>query len=220
MAKKIDINHDEQMAADMRKIKEGFDILAEAVTSLNQQGLKVNLSDEQLRNISEAASAGVKHGASSVILQAPDITSQTSVIADAVYKRVSDRIISDFGNSLEKTIEDKKATIKLEHYHTSMYGRYASSEKNRKMMIWLTLINVIQAFIIGYGIYAYFDSSYYWGKRWYSVCSDSRQVHKELIDSRDKAYDIVISGFNKGEKDEIKRIIKKYESELRKLPKR
>lgn len=216
MAKKIDINHDEQMAADMRKLQEGFDILAEAVTSLNQQGLKVNLSDEQLRKISDAASVGVRNGASSIRIQAPDLTSQASKIADVVYTKVADRIISDFGKSLEKTIEEKKATIRVENYHTDLYHRYASSEDNRKMMIRLTVINVVLALIIGCGIYSYLNGPYYWGKRWHAVCFDERQSNKEILENREKAYDVVIRGFKAGNKEEIKAIIRNNEEVLRK----
>jgi len=143
MAKKQEIDHSEQMAADMKKVMEGFDILAEAVTNLNQRGLKVSLTDEQLRKISDAASVGVRNGASNIRLQAPDLSSQSERIA----AQVSNGVISKITPLIESQVKDiiSKNSIKVEHthHHHSFYGTYASSEKNRNMMVWLAFVTLI-----------------------------------------------------------------------------
>lgn len=143
MAKKFSFDNEEQMASDMRKLQEGFDILAEAVTNLNQRGLKVSLSDEQLRKISDAASVGVRNGASNIRLQAPDLSSQSAKIASQVSAGVINQITPLIESKVKEIISNNSIKVEHTHYHHSFYGTYASSEKNRNMMVWLAFVTLI-----------------------------------------------------------------------------
>lgn len=143
MAKKQEIDHLEQMAAEMTKLKEGFDILAEAVTSLNQKGLKVSLTDEQLRKISDAASVGVRNGASNIRLQAPDLSYQSEKITAQVSNGVIKTITPLIESKVKEVIAQNRIQVEHEHHHHSYYGTYASSERNRNMMVWLAFVTVL-----------------------------------------------------------------------------
>lgn len=143
MAKKQEIDHLEQMAAEMTKLKEGFDILAEAVTSLNQKGLKVSLTDEQLRKISDAASVGVRNGASNIRLQSPDLSYQSEKITVQVSNGVIKTITPLIESKVKEVIAQNRIQVEHEHHHHSYYGTYASSERNRNMMVWLAFVTVL-----------------------------------------------------------------------------
>lgn len=142
---KTTIDPTESLAAELQQMNERLDTLTSAVDKLAKEGVKHSIDEGAQKRIEDSAAAGVRSAAGKVRLPAPDLTPQASVLADAVYDRISARIQSDLSRQIDEAIESKKATIKVEHYHTNMYGRFASSEENRKMMIRLTLVIVILA---------------------------------------------------------------------------
>ena len=66
-------------------------------------------------------------------------------IADKICERISAKIGSEVSRKVNEAIENKTARIEVhhEHHHTNMYGQFASSEENRKMMVWLSFATVI-----------------------------------------------------------------------------
>ena len=78
-------------------------------------------------------------------VSAPDMSQAANRIADKICERISAKIGSEVSRKVNEAIENKTARIEVhhEHYHTNMYGRFASSEENRKMMVWLAFTTIL-----------------------------------------------------------------------------
>lgn len=154
MAKKINegINLIEFMADDVRQIKEGFAMVTDAVTKLNQKGLSVSIPEQEIQKLVNSVSTAVEKSAAGIHVPAPDMSSQADKLASQIYEKVSSKIESELRTNISSAISKEKVKIQVEHHHkhthTNMYGQFASSETNRKKMVALFCVNMFLLFLL------------------------------------------------------------------------
>ena len=103
------------------------------------------IPEEEYNKIRTVVSSEIKNTVARTRVPAPDMSQVASRIADQICKEISAKIGSEVSRKVSEAIENKTARIEVhhEHYHTNMYGRFASSETNRNMMVWLTSITLL-----------------------------------------------------------------------------
>ena len=103
------------------------------------------IPESEYQKIMDSVSAEIKKTIANTRVPAPDMSQSANRIADQICERISAKIGSEVSRKVNEAIENKTARIEVhhEHHHTNMYGRFASSEENRKMMVWLAFITFI-----------------------------------------------------------------------------
>ena len=103
------------------------------------------IPESEYQKIRDSVSAEIMKTIANTPVPAPDMSQAANRIADQVCERISDKIGSEVSRKVNEAIENKTARIEVhhEHHHTNMYGRFASSEENRKMMVWLSFTTFI-----------------------------------------------------------------------------
>ena len=103
------------------------------------------IPESEYHKIMDSVSAAIKKTIANTRVPAPDMSQSANRIADQVCERISAKIGSEVSRKVNEAIETKTARIKVhhEHHHTNMYGQFASSEDNRKMMVWLAFTTFI-----------------------------------------------------------------------------
>ena len=101
--------------------------------------------EAEYQKIKDTISDEIRTTIANTRVPAPDMSQVANRIADQICERISSQIGSEVSRKVNEAIENKKARIEVrhEHHHTNMYGQFASSEKNRKMMVWLAFITFI-----------------------------------------------------------------------------
>ncbi len=103
------------------------------------------IPESEHQKIRDSVSAEIMKTIANTPVPAPDMSQAANSIADKICERISAKIGSEVSRKVNEAIENKTARIEVhhEHHHTSMYGRFASSEENRKMMVWLSFTTLI-----------------------------------------------------------------------------
>ena len=103
------------------------------------------IPESEYQKIRDSVSAEIMKTIANTRVPAPDMSQSANRIADQICERISAKIGSEVSRKVNEAIENKTARIEVhhEHHHTNMYGRFASSEENRKMMVWLAFTTVI-----------------------------------------------------------------------------
>lgn len=103
------------------------------------------IPEAEYQKIRETVSAEITKTIANTPVPAPDMSQAANRIADKICERISAKIGSEVSRKVNEAIENKTARIEVhhEHHHTNMYGQFASSEENRKMMVWLSFTTVI-----------------------------------------------------------------------------
>lgn len=103
------------------------------------------IPESEYQKIRNMVSAEIIKTIANTPVPAPDMSQAANRIADQVCERISDKIGSEVSRKVNEAIENKAARIEVhhDHYHTNMYGQFASSEENRKMMVWLAFTTVV-----------------------------------------------------------------------------
>lgn len=103
------------------------------------------IPESEYQKIRNMVSAEIIKTIANTPIPAPDMSQAANRIADQVCERISDKIGSEVSRKVNEAIENKAARIEVhhDHYHTNMYGQFASSEENRKMMVWLAFTTVV-----------------------------------------------------------------------------
>ena len=103
------------------------------------------IPESEYQKIMDSVSAEIKKTIANTRVPAPDMSQAANRIADTICERIAAKIGSEVSRKVNEAIENKAARIEVhhDHYHTNMYGQFASSEENRKMMVWLAFTTVI-----------------------------------------------------------------------------
>ena len=103
------------------------------------------IPEAEYQKIRETVSTEITKTIANTPVSAPDMSQAANRIADKICERISAKIGSEVSRKVNEAIENKTARIEVhhEHYHTNMYGRFASSEENRKMMVWLAFTTIL-----------------------------------------------------------------------------
>ena len=103
------------------------------------------IPEAEYQKIRESVSTEITKTIANTPVSAPDMSQAANRIADKICERISAKIGSEVSRKVNEAIENKTARIEVhhEHYHTNMYGRFASSEENRKMMVWLAFTTIL-----------------------------------------------------------------------------
>ena len=103
------------------------------------------IPESECQKIMDSVSAEIKKTIANTRVPAPDMSQSANRIADQICERISAKIGSEVSRKVNEAIENKTARIEVhhEHHHTNMCGRFASSEENRKMMVWLSFTTFI-----------------------------------------------------------------------------
>ena len=103
------------------------------------------IPESEYQKIRDSVSAEIMKTIANTPVPAPDMSQAANSIADKICERISAKIGSEVSRKVNEAIENKTARIEVhhEHHHTNMYGRFASSEENRKMMVWLAFTTVL-----------------------------------------------------------------------------
>ena len=103
------------------------------------------IPESEYQKIRNMVSAEIIKTIANTPVPAPDMSQAANSIADKICERISAKIGSEVSRKVNEAIENKAARIEVhhEHHHTNMYGRFASSEENRKMMVWLSFTTVV-----------------------------------------------------------------------------
>ena len=103
------------------------------------------IPESEYQKIMDSVSAEIKKTIANTRVPAPDMSQSANRIADQICERISAKIGSEVSRKVNEAIENKTARIEVhhEHHHTNMCGRFASSEENRKMMVWLSFTTFI-----------------------------------------------------------------------------
>ena len=101
--------------------------------------------EAEYQKIKDTVSDEIRKTIANTRVPAPDMSQVANRIADQICERISSQIGLEVSRKVNEAIENKKARIEVrhEHHHTNMYGQFASSEKNRKIMVWLAFITFI-----------------------------------------------------------------------------
>ena len=101
--------------------------------------------EAEYQKIKDTISDEIRTTIANTRVPAPDMSQVANRIADQICERISSQIGLEVSRKVNEAIENKKARIEVrhEHHHTNMYGQFASSEKNRKIMVWLAFITFI-----------------------------------------------------------------------------
>ena len=103
------------------------------------------ITESEYQKIIDSVSAEIRNTIANTRVPVPDMSQASNRIADQICERISDQIGSEVSRKVNEAIENKTARIEVrqEHHHTDMYGQFASSEENRKMMVWLAFTTII-----------------------------------------------------------------------------
>lgn len=103
------------------------------------------IPEAEYQKIRETVSTEITKTIANTPVSAPNMSQAANRIADKICERISAKIGSEVSRKVNEAIENKTARIEVhhEHYHTNMYGRFASSEENRKMMVWLAFTTIL-----------------------------------------------------------------------------
>ena len=103
------------------------------------------IPESEYQKIRDSVSAEIMKTIANTRVPAPDMSQSANRIADTICERIAAKIGSEVSRKVNEAIENKAARIEVhhDHYHTNMYGQFASSEENRKMMVWLAFTTVI-----------------------------------------------------------------------------
>ena len=124
------------------------------------------IPDSEYQKIRDMVSAEIIKTIANTPVPAPDMSQAANSIADKICERISAKIGSEVSRKVNEAIENKTARIEVhhEHHHTSMYGRFASSEENRKMMVWLSFTTFISLGSLVLFLLRYYELvSWNWG---------------------------------------------------------
>ena len=124
------------------------------------------IPESECQKIMDSVSAEIKKTIANTRVPAPDMSQSANRIADQICERISDKIGSEVSRKVNEAIENKAARIEVhhEHHHTNMYGRFASSEENRKMMVWLSFTTVVSICALVLFLLRYYELvSWNWG---------------------------------------------------------
>ena len=197
---------EDKVLDEIKSLKESVDILADSVTTLDRNGLTTTIPDSEKAKVGDAAKRAVRQAAAEVKLNPPDLSPQIERIANAV----SNKIVSEIDDRVDKMISKKKVKLEVEHthYHKSqMFARWASSETNRKTMCVLAGIIAFLAIVIGGTLYWYFHSPQYAIKLYHDVKTHPYQAG-DMKKNKDYILDRVYKLRDEGELDAF---IDKYE---------
>lgn len=103
------------------------------------------IPEAEYQKIRETVSTEITKTIANTPVSAPDMSQAANRIADKICERISAKIGSEVSRKVNEAIENKTARIEVhhEHHHTNMYGQFASSEENRKMMVWLAFTTIL-----------------------------------------------------------------------------
>ena len=124
------------------------------------------IPESEYQKIMDSVSAEIKKTIANTRVPAPDMSQSANRIADTICERIAAKIGSEVSRKVNEAIENKAARIEVhhDHYHTNMYGQFASSEENRKMMVWLAFTTVISLGSLVLFLVRYYELvSWNWG---------------------------------------------------------
>lgn len=103
--------------------------------------IPAEITEESLAKIANTAESAAKHGVTSSQCQMPNTERLSDNISNAVLRKVSNQMDSVIASSIER--HRTQIDVRHEHHHTNMYGTFASSETNRRMMCWLAVCTIL-----------------------------------------------------------------------------
>ena len=134
-----------QEIKDSQAAVEGYKTIAEQVIERVSERPDAVVPEAEYQKIKDTISDEIRKTIANTPVPSPDMSQAANRIADQICERISSQIGLEVSRKVNEAIENKKARIEVrhEHHHTNMYGQFASSEKNRKMMVWLAFITFI-----------------------------------------------------------------------------
>lgn len=142
----VDESKDYKNSADL--YKKANDKTIEIIKESIPKQIPAVISEESLTKIFEKAEAGAQQGVTSSKCQMPSTQGLADKIAALVLEKVSDAMDETIAKAVKR--HSTQIEVRHEHYHThtNMYGRFASSERNRKTMCWLGFITFVSLILL------------------------------------------------------------------------
>lgn len=128
-----------------KETKEAYKTLTDKVIERVSRRPDAVVPEAEYQKIKDTVSDEIRKTIANTPVPSPDMSQAANAIANQICKNISSQIGLEVSRKVNEAIENKKARIEVhhEHYHTNMYGRFASSEENRKMMVWLAFTTFI-----------------------------------------------------------------------------